>query len=76
MGFFDRLNNLGKGWIQVKKSGRKQGEAAPEVEQEIARGPTRADDGATISKPPTPQAPPSPGEPKPDEPPSRVKKTL
>jgi hypothetical protein len=74
VGFFDRLSNLGKGWIQVKKDGRKPGDPAPEVEQEIAEGPTQSAAGAAAVKPETPQAPPS--EPKPDDPPARVKKTL
>lgn len=73
LGFFNRLSNLGKGWIQVKKKGRSEQPGSPEVEDEIAKTPG---DEQVVAKPPTPQAPPSPGEPKPDEPPTRVKKTL
>ena len=73
MGFFDRLSNLGRGWIQARKKGRDEGDLPPEIEGEIAEGGGQEE---VALKPTTPSAPPSPGEPKPDEPPTRVKKTL
>ncbi len=72
VGFFERLGNLGKGWIGVKKKGRTERPAPPEVEEEVADGPQEA----TAAPPEPAEAPPPPPEPKPDEPPTRVKKTL
>ena len=83
MGFFDRLTNLGKGLIQVKKGDREARPTPPEVEDEIQAGPTTGakqpagtGDATAPRQAATKPLPPTPGEPKPDEPPTRVKKTL
>jgi hypothetical protein len=90
MGFFDRLANLGKGWVSTKTKGRGDRDAAAELaaaETEREAAPPGATARTSASPDPVatrdrkdaeahPAAPTGDDEPTGDEPRTRVKKTL
>lgn len=81
MGFFDRLTNLGKGWVSTKTQ-RSDRTAAAELDALATERPltTAAPAARTETAPPAakPEAAPGPPEDEPafDEPRGRTKKTL
>lgn len=77
MGFFDRLGNLGKGWISLKRKGSDP-DAEAEMEAELAgqRPPVAARKPAASGPSATPKPADAPDDPPMDEPRERPKKTL